>query len=285
MVIPAAGYGTRLMPATKETPKEMLPVFTRDTDNRLLVKPLLQSIYEQLYDVGIREYCFIVGKGKGSITDHFTKDGIFLKNLNDNGKHELVEVLTEFYTKLDESSLVFVSQPDPRGFGDAVLKARPYINEPFLVQAGDTLILSYDNNHLKRLIDVHEKYQSKATILVKKIEDPRAFGVVMGKEIEPGVLEVTKVEEKPEHPQSTLAITAVYLFSPSLFLALQASSEGIDGEIQLTDGIQHMINSGQKVMAVELNDNEMWLDIGNPEAYWYALNRSYKYLLNQSDKE
>jgi len=274
VVIPAAGSGTRLIPATKETPKEMLPIFSVGINNKVLVKPLLQVIFEQLYNVGIREFCFIVGKGKGSITDHFATDRYFLKRLNDGGKHTLADELTSLYKMVNDSSLVFISQPEPRGFGDAVLKSKPYIKEPFLVQAGDTLILSEENNHLRRLLDVHEKYQSNATILVQEVKDPSSFGIIIGEEIKDGIYRVNQVEEKSKFPPTNLAITALYLFSPTIFQALESTSEGVAGEIQLTDGIQKMIDIGLKVMAVKLRANEFWLDIGNPTLYWEALNKS-----------
>jgi len=274
VVIPAAGSGTRLIPATKETPKEMLPIFSVGKNNKVLVKPLLQVIFEQLYNVGIREFCFIVGKGKGSITDHFATDRYFLKRLNDGGKHTLADELTSLYKMVNDSSLVFISQPEPRGFGDAVLKSKPYIKEPFLVQAGDTLILSEENNHLRRLLDVHEKYQSNATILVQEVKDPSSFGIIIGEEIKDGIYRVNQVEEKSKFPPTNLAITALYLFSPTIFQALESTSEGVAGEIQLTDGIQKMIDIGLKVMAVKLRTNEFWLDIGNPTLYWEALNKS-----------
>ena len=279
-VIPAAGRGTRLLPATKETPKEMLPIFSENIQRELTVKPILQVIFEQMYDFGVREYCFIVGKGKSSLIDHFTIDKTELAYLNEKGKQSLFLELSNIQHKLTSSSLVFINQPEPRGFGDAVLKARPYITDTFLVQAGDTLILSKNNQHMNRLWNVHKKYDNAATIMVQEVDDPRQFGIVLGNEEEKGVISVDKVIEKSESPPSKIAITALYLFSPSIFNALELTSEGSGGEVQLTDGIQKMIDSGLNVMAVELKKNEYWLDIGNPESYWSALNRSRNNILN-----
>jgi UTP--glucose-1-phosphate uridylyltransferase len=280
VVIPAAGFGTRLLPATKETPKEMLPIFSLGRNGGLCVKPLLQAVFEQLYDFGVREYCFIVGRGKGSISDHFSSDRPFLEVLNENGKQELARNLSSFYNKLNSSSLVFINQPEPRGFGDAVLKAEPYIKEPFLVQAGDTFILSKGNHHLTRLFEAYKKYESAATFLIKEIENPQSFGIIEGEEIESGIYNVKNVVEKPQEPPTNLAITAIYLFTPVMFQALKSIKSGWGGEIQLTDGIQKLIDSGLKVTAVKLEADEFWLDIGAPQAYWNALHNSYNYYQN-----
>jgi UTP--glucose-1-phosphate uridylyltransferase len=275
VVIPAAGRGTRLLPATKETPKEMLPIFSADLDGEMCVKPLLQSIFEQLYEVNVREFCFIVGKGKESIINHFTSDGAILESLNSKGNREKSRELGEFYRKLVDVSINFLSQPEPRGFGDAVRRAEPFVNESFMVHAGDSLILSKENRHLSRMNDVHERHGCDATFLVQEVMDPRPFGVIEGTEIEKGVYSVNNVLEKPEKPPTNLAITALYVFTPAIFTALKSVPEGVGGELQLTDGIQKLIEDGSKVSAVKLEYDEYWLDIGQPQSYWEALERSY----------
>ena len=277
VVIPAAGLGTRLLPATKETPKEMLPIFALDKKGEVCIKPLLQVIFESFYDIGLREFCFIVGRGKESISDHFTSDSSFLRELKETGKNELVEELVSFYEKANISSLVFISQPEPKGFGDAVLKAEPYVKEPFLVQAGDTIILSKKSQHLKKLVKVHEETKSAATILVGEVEDPRPFGIIKGKEVDAGIYDVEMVVEKPEKPPSNLAISAVYVFSPAIFSALKSIPKSPGKELQLTDGIQKLIDSGLKVTAVKLDKDEFWLDVGSPQTYWKALCQAHRF--------
>jgi UTP--glucose-1-phosphate uridylyltransferase len=275
VVIPAAGLGTRLLPATKETPKEMLPIFSANRNGGMCVKPLLQAVFEQLYDFGVREYCFVVGRGKSSISDHFASDKQFIQILNENNKNDLAKDLESFYTKLNLSSLVFLSQPEPRGFGDAVLRAEPYIQEPFIVHAGDTLILSKDNNHLNSLIRTYHRFNGAATFFIKEINEPKSFGIIEGEEVERGIYKVNRVVEKPQEPPTNLAIVAIYLFTPAIFKFLKITNRGFGGELQLTDGIQKLIDSGFKVIAVKLGANEFWLDIGNPQAYWDALSCSY----------
>jgi UTP--glucose-1-phosphate uridylyltransferase len=119
-------------------PKEMLPIFIRSV-NCLAFKTLLQALIEQLYLFGFRELCFVVGRGKRSIEDHFTPDWDFVKAINDRGKSSLVKALESFYRMIEDSRIVFVNQPEPKGFGHAVLMAKPFIGgEPFPVCAGDT---------------------------------------------------------------------------------------------------------------------------------------------------
>ncbi|MEM2294189.1 MAG: hypothetical protein QXX41_13030, partial [Nitrososphaerota archaeon] len=121
----AAGLGTRLLLATKEMPKEMLPLFSSGRNVDLLLKPVLQLIFEQLYDLGFREFCFVVGRGKRSIEDHFTPDYNYIELLKGKNKVNLVKNLEEFYQKVEKSIIFWVNQPEPRGFGHAVLMAEP----------------------------------------------------------------------------------------------------------------------------------------------------------------
>jgi UTP--glucose-1-phosphate uridylyltransferase len=277
VVIPAGGHGTRLLPVTKEMPKEMLPIFSSGIQNNLVVRPLLQIVFEQLYDIGLREFCFVVGKGKDSISRHFTYDPIFIRFLEEEGKTELSKDLSHFYNMIKASSLVFVFQTEPKGFGDAVLKAEPFIKEPFLVQAGDTLILSEKNKHLSKLVRVQEEYDSAAVFFVKKVENPKPFGIIDGTKLEGSLYKVKTVIEKPENPTSNLAIAAYYIFTPQIFSALNSINLGLGGELQLTDGIQHLIDSGLEVLAVELEQDEYWIDVGSPTTYWTALYESHTF--------
>ena len=112
-VIPAAGLGTRLLPATKEQPKEMLPVFAMGVNGVLRVKPFLQVVFEQLYYAGFKDFCFIVGRGKRSIEDHFTLDNSLIQQLSRKNEFDLVKELINFYAKVSKSNLVFVNQPEP----------------------------------------------------------------------------------------------------------------------------------------------------------------------------
>jgi len=276
-IIPAAGLGTRLLPTTKELPKEMLPVFAKGTNGQGSVKPLLQMVFEQLYLVGLREFCLVVGRGKRAIEDHFTQDYGYVEMLRRQGRHELAADLEGFYRKLDDSAIIWVNQPEPKGFGDAVLRTEPFVgNEEFIVNAGDTSVLSNENDHLRRLMETYDKFSCDAALLVQEVEDPRKYGVIQGEEVAEGIIKVTAIEEKPERPISKFAVIPIYVFHPTIFKALEVSSMGKGGERQLTDGIQTMISWGLKVYAVKRKVGETGLDIGGAESYWRALQETYR---------
>jgi len=278
VVITAAGIGTRLLTVTKEQPKEMLPLFTQNPNHLgLNLKPLLQIVFEQLHGCGFRDFCFIIGRGKRVIEDHFTIDLSFVKQLSDKGKYDLKMPLELFYKKLSDSLIMWINQPEPKGFGHAVLMAKPYVKEEtFLVHAGDTYIFSTSNKKpVERLTKTHTENKSDATLLLKEIENPRQYGVAEIKETN-GVIAVERVTEKPENPQTNLAVMPVYVFNHTIIAALEKTPPGLGGEIQLTDAIQQLINEGFKVNAVKMQNNETRLDVGTPETYWHAITTSYK---------
>jgi UTP--glucose-1-phosphate uridylyltransferase len=277
IVIPCAGLGTRLFPATKEQPKEMLPVFSKSLSANAVVKPLLQMVFEQLYNIGFREFCFIVGRGKRSIEDHFTPDHNSVGMLQTAGKDGQAIELNGFYEKLNTSTLLWVNQPEPKGFGNAVLMAQPYVqNEHCLVHAGDTCIVSEDANHINNLIDIFKRFRADAAFLVQEIDNPKQYGVIEAEELEEGIYRVREAVEKPEKPLSNLAIMPIYVFHPVIFKALEEISPDRKGEVQLTDAIQKLVESNLKVYAVRLNRNHVKLDIGSPETYWEALSLSHQ---------
>jgi UTP--glucose-1-phosphate uridylyltransferase len=271
VVIPAAGLGTRLLPVTKELPKEMLPIFLKQ-NNEVCLKPMLQAVFEQLYDFGFREFGFIVGRGKRAIEDHFTIDEGFLEYLKKSNKVRLAGGLCDFYQKVGNSTLVFINQPKPKGFGDAVYNAESFTgNEPFLVHAGDDLIISRNNDHLGRTVKVFKDYDADAVFLVEEVEDTRGYGVMVGEEIEDEIFEVKRVAEKPEVPPSNLAVIALYVFKPIIYRAIEKVVPKESCEVQLTDGISFLLNRKRKVYALKLKDKERRIDIGTPEAYLRTL--------------
>jgi UTP--glucose-1-phosphate uridylyltransferase len=277
VIIPAAGLGTRLFPATKEQPKEMLPIFSKTPNGDMMVKPVVQLVFEQLHDAGLREFCFIVGRGKRGIEDHFTQDAKCIRTLEGMGKNGLASELEGFYDKLDTSTILWVNQPEAKGFGNAVLMAQPFIqNECCLVHAGDSCIISKKMDYVKKLLEGFERFNADAAFLVLEIENPKQYGIVEGEEVEPGIIRVKSVVEKPETPKTKLAIMAMYVFQPTIFKALEATEPGKNGEIQLTDAIQKLIDWGLKVYAVKLDNRYEHLDIGSPERYWQALELSYQ---------
>lgn len=267
-VIPVAGLGTRLLPMTKELPKEMLPIFFRGKSGGICFKPMLQAVFEQLYDVGFREFGFIVGRGKRAVEDHFTPDENFLGFLKNTNKEQLANELQEFYEKISSTTIMFINQPKPRGFGDAVYQAKSFTNnEPFLMHAGDDLVLSQNLDHFRRLINTFERYHADAAFLVEEVEDPRTYGVITGEEVQHSVFEVEEVIEKPREPPSNLAIIALYVFKPIVYKAIENVKPNGSGEIQLTAALQLLLEWKCKLYATKLRSAERRIDIGTPEAY------------------
>jgi UTP--glucose-1-phosphate uridylyltransferase len=279
VVVPAAGLGTRLLPMTKETPKEMLPIVSLRIDGTICLKPMLHAVFEQLYSVGFREFAFIVGRGKRAIEDYFSPDYNFVQYLKDKNKDNLAVELQNFYEKIKNSKILFINQPIPLGFGDAVRRASIFAgNEPFLLHAGDDLIMSRNNDHLKRLVTFFEEYDADAIFLVEEVENPEKYGVIRGLEIKPGLFKVTEAVEKPQKPQSKLAIVAVYIFKPVIYQAIERIPPDENGEIQLTNALQFLIDWQCNVYAVKLMRKEKRIDIGTAESYIKALKVTFSQL-------
>jgi UTP--glucose-1-phosphate uridylyltransferase len=263
IVIPAAGLGTRLLPITKEIPKEMMPLFFKNKKGEVIVKPLIQTIYEKFFNFGLREYCIIVGRQKRTIEDHFTSNEDILKNLEKGVKYR--KDLEEFYTKLNKSKIFWINQLSAKGFGDAVKYAESFVgNDDFLVTAGDTLLPTGDKI-IKKLLNSKLKGKNDAILLLKEVSDPRRFGVAIVKKNKNN-FQVINVEEKPKKPKSNLSIVAVYRFKPSIFKALDAVKKD-KKELQLTSGIQKLIDWGGNVSAIILDEKDQVIDIGTPESY------------------
>tara|TARA_Y100000996_G_scaffold51624_1_gene35357 strand:- start:1865 stop:2704 length:840 start_codon:yes stop_codon:yes gene_type:complete len=265
VVITAAGKGTRLLPFTKEMPKEMMPIFSKSFTDEKVVMPLLQYIYEQLYSMSFRDFCFVVGREKRSIEDHFTPHETYLRELNGEYK----KFITKFYQKLENSHLVWVNQNKPLGFGDAVKRAERYVGkEDFLVHAGDVTILSNSNHPVKRLIEISKKNpDAKAILLCKKIKDSKRYGVPSVQKFSKNTYTITKVVEKPDNPMSNLGILPLYFFRSDIFTSLKRIKPGKGKEFQLTDAIQDLIKNKQKVLAITLNKNEEEIDVGTVESF------------------
>ncbi|WP_428326190.1 sugar phosphate nucleotidyltransferase [Nitrosopumilus sp.] len=265
VVITAAGKGTRLLPFTKEMPKEMMPIFSQVFSEKKVVLPLLQYIFEQFYSLNFRDYCFIVGREKRSIEDHFTPHETYLRELSGDYK----KIVLKFYQKLEKSHLIWINQNKPLGFGDAVKRAERYVGkEDFIVHAGDVTILSNSKHPILRLIETAKEYpEAKAILLCKKVKDSKRYGVPTIEKLSNDVLNIKEVIEKPEKPKSEFGILPLYYFRKNIFSSLKKIKPGKGKEFQLTDAIQNMIQEKQKVLAITLDKNEKEVDVGTVESY------------------
>lgn len=275
-MITAGGLGTRLMTLTKEIPKEMLPVYSIDKKGNLCVKPLIEQIFHQSFSLGIRKFSIIVGKQKRTIEDHFTPDNLSV-NKTQSKTNSINKELKIFYDRISKSTIHWINQLGNHGFGHATLMAETFVGDDnFIVQAGDTLILSKKNPPLKKIIDSKLENKYDATILVRKVKDPRRFGVASLVK-KNGEYIVTKVVEKPKKPQGNMAIMPIYKFNPSIFSVLKQINYG-KNELQLTDGIQKLIEKGGTVKAIILDKSDIVLDVGTPYSFYEAQKISMKYL-------
>ena len=233
-IIPAAGLGTRFLPATKAQPKEMLPIVD---------KPTIQYIIEEAVASGIEEILIITGRNKKCIEDHFDKSVELEMELEKNNKDELLEMVRNISDMVD---IHYIRQKEPKGLGHAILCARAFVgNEPFAVLLGDDVVDS-EIPCLKQLMDCYKEY--KTTILgVQTVnhEDVNKYGIVDGIHIEDRVYKVKKLVEKPaiEEAPSNVAILGRYIITPQIFDILQNTEPGKGGEIQLTDALQTLIEN------------------------------------------
>ena len=275
-ILTVAGLGTRLLPLTKELPKEMLPIYAKSTKGKLIMKPILQIIFESLYQYNIRNFCFITGRTKRAVKDHFTPDFKLVRILQKNKKNNLAAELESFYSKLKKSNIVFIYQPTPIGFGDAIQRGKRFAAKDFfLLHAGDDIVISNNNDHIKRLESKFKKYGAEIACLVEKVNDPSHYGVIDGPLLEKGVIEIKKMVEKPKKPTSKNAIIAIYIFKPVIFKYLAIAKKTTNPENQLAEAFNIAIKNGVKVIGVMLKKNEKRIDIGTPESYMKVLTSIY----------
>jgi UTP--glucose-1-phosphate uridylyltransferase len=272
VVVPVAGLGTRLLPATKSQPKEMLPVGR---------KPVVQYVVEEMVEQGLRELLLVTGSAKRSIENHLDTDPALIERLMLSENEDLIR---EVDFELHGAQIFYTRQgipqglKKPAGLGDAIKHGRAFVGDDhFVVALGDTIIRSDEEQSLvSRVIDTHIDSGAAATIAVWQVEreSTRRYGIVSPKEgadlSEP--FQITDIVEKPrpEEAPSLYAVAARYVFSPEIFEALDQTMPGHGGEVQLTDAIRRLVREGRPVMCVPLKPCETRYDIGNPETYFRA---------------
>jgi UTP--glucose-1-phosphate uridylyltransferase len=261
-LIPVAGHGMRLLPATKSQPKEMLPVGR---------KPIVQYVVEELVSNGIQQMLFITGRNKASIENHFDDDPELFRALNDGDRKEL---LSEVNFKDLGANFFYTRQRLQRGLGDAVLCGENFAGEePFLVALGDSILgLHAKSNVVARLAKVYESKHASCVIAVEEVprDQTRLYGIVQPEDETADSFRIVNLIEKPkpEEAPSNLAIAGRYIFSPVIFDMIRRVKPDQRGEIQLTDAIQRLCDEGRRVMGVRLGAGERRYDIGNFPSYF-----------------
>ena len=230
-VIPAAGFGTRFLPATKAQPKEMLPVFD---------KPTIQYVIEEAVASGIDDILIVTGKNKRSIEDHFDKSFELEHTLEVSGKDKYLKQIRDI---TDLADICYIRQKEQKGLGDAIYCARKHVgDEPFAVMLGDT-ITKGNTPCTKQLIDIYNKYGASAISLEEvPMEKVERYGIIKGEEIEKDVYKINQLVEKPPMSEapSNLAIMGRYVLTPDIFDKINETEPGVGGEIQLTDALSKL---------------------------------------------
>ena len=233
-IIPAAGLGTRFLPATKAQPKEMLPIVD---------KPTIQYIIEEAVASGIEEILIITGRSKKCIEDHFDKSVELELELEKSGKEEMLKMVRDISDMVD---IHFIRQKEPKGLGHAISCAKTFVgNEPFAVLLGDDIVYNEGKPCLKQLIDCYDEYNTSVLgVQTVEAKDVNKYGIVNGIHIEDRVYKVKGLVEKPsvEEAPSNVAILGRYIITPRIFKILEETKPGKGGEIQLTDALLNLIS-------------------------------------------
>ena len=250
-IIPAAGLGTRFLPATKSQPKEMLPIVD---------KPTLQYIIEEAVESGIEEILIVTGRSKKSIEDHFDKSVELELELEQKGKDDMLKMVQDISNMVN---IHYIRQKEPKGLGHAIHCAKSFIgNEPFAVLLGDDIV-DADKPCLKQLIEAYDEYKTSILGVQKvKKEDTDKYGILDVKHIENRVYKVKDMVEKPkvEESPSNIAILGRYIITPAIFDILENQEPGKCGEIQLTDALK-TLSENEAIYAYNFEGKRY--DVGN----------------------
>jgi len=266
-LFPAAGYGTRFLPATKATPKEMLPILT---------KPLIQYGVEEAVEAGIQTMAIVTGRGKRAIEDHFDISYELEHQIKGGSKENL---LTEIRSLISNCTFSYTRQVEMKGLGHAILTGETLIGpEAFAVLLADDLCTNSGDSILKQMIEVYEKYQCSIVAIEEvKPEDTDKYGVISGKLVDGtnDTYRVSDMVEKPtpEEAPSNMAIIGRYILTPDIFTILKETKPGKGGEIQITDALLEQAKQG-KVIAYKFKGERF--DCGSVDGFVEATNYFYK---------
>jgi UTP--glucose-1-phosphate uridylyltransferase len=262
-VVPVAGLGTRLLPATKSQPKEMLPVGR---------KPVVQYVVEELEANGVTQILFITGRNKSSIEDHFDFDHELTRHLREAGKEDLLPELQYERLKLE---IFYSRQRRQRGLGDAVACAEHFTrDQPFVVALGDSILgLHGTSRAVESMVEAFERRKPACVIAVEEVarDEVNRYGIVRAAG-DSTVFRITDLVEKPDPSTapSNLAIAARYVFSPAIHAAIRRTRPDQKGEVQLTDAMRLLLEDGCEILGFRLPAAETRYDIGNFASYYAA---------------
>ena len=265
-LFPAAGYGTRFLPATKAMPKEMLPVLT---------KPLIQYGVEEAYEAGCDIMATITGRGKRAITDHFDISYELEHQIQGSNKEEL---LTDIRSLMKNCTFTYTRQNEMKGLGDAINKGKVLVghSDPFAVILADDLCINPDgDNVLKQMVDLYAKYKCSIVAIMEVPQDQvHKYGVIAGREIEDGIFMIDDMVEKPENDKAptNMAIIGRYILTPDIFDIIDNTKAGKNGELQITDAL---LTQAKKGMVLGYKFKGKRFDCGSLDGFVEATNYFY----------
>ena len=265
-LFPAAGYGTRFLPATKAIPKEMLPVLT---------KPLIQYGVEEAISAGCDTMAIVTSKYKKAIEDHFDTNTDIQNSINGSSKEEL---LKDVNNMIETTTFSYTRQVEMKGLGHAILTGQTLIgNEPFAVILPDDLCDNTNSSVLSQMTQLHEQYPDCCIVAIEEVpkEDTNKYGVIAGDKIEENLFKVNDMVEKPEPKDapSNLAIIGRYILVPEIFDVIKTTKPGKGGEIQITDALMTLAKEG-KVLAYKFDGTRF--DCGSVDGFVEATNYFYQ---------
>ncbi|EKO3434725.1 UTP--glucose-1-phosphate uridylyltransferase GalU [Vibrio fluvialis] len=272
-LFPAAGYGTRFLPATKSMPKEMMPVVN---------KPLIEYGVEEAIQAGMNEMCVVTGRGKHALMDHFDKNYELEHQISGTAKESL---LTDIRTLIDSASFTFIRQNEMKGLGHAILTGRPLVGDnPFAVVLADDLCVNPEQGVLAQMVALYNQFRC-SIVAVQEVPESEThkYGVIAGELIKDDIFRVDDMVEKPEPgtAPSNLAIIGRYILTPDIFDLIEQTEPGKGGEIQITDALLKQAKAGC-VLAYKFKGQRF--DCGSVEGYIEATNYCYENLYQQPSK-
>jgi UTP--glucose-1-phosphate uridylyltransferase len=263
-LFPAAGYGTRFLPATKAMPKEMLPIVD---------KPLIQYGVEEAMSAGMNTMAIITGRGKRAIEEHFDISYELEHQIKGTPKEALLDGINKI---INNCTFTYTRQKEMRGLGDAILKGEPLIgNEPFGVILADDLCDNEEKSVLAQMVEVYKKYKC-CIVAIEEVpkEDVSKYGIIDGKEIDSGVYMINSMVEKPKPKDAptNLAIIGRYILTPDIFDILKDTKPGVGGEIQITDAL---MTQAKKSMVIAYKFKGKRYDCGSVNGFVEATNHFF----------
>lgn len=272
-LFPAAGYGTRFLPATKSMPKEMMPVVN---------KPLIEYGVEEAIQAGMTDMCVVTGRGKHALMDHFDKNYELEHQISGTEKESL---LTDIRTLIDSASFTFIRQNEMKGLGHAILTGRPLVGDnPFAVVLADDLCVNPEQGVLAQMVALYNQFRC-SIVAVQEVPESEThkYGVIVGELIKDDIFRVDDMVEKPEPgtAPSNLAIIGRYILTPDIFDLIEQTEPGKGGEIQITDALLKQAKAGC-VLAYKFKGRRF--DCGSVEGYIEATNYCYENLYQQPSK-